>query len=81
VLDDKGNVMLDEQGRRAFMLRIDPDHFQAVWPVFSEPGTYSFVMQLSAPDALNPLRLKLLVQWDGQTGTIQSEDGQVLETI
>jgi hypothetical protein len=36
---------------------------------------------LSAPIVLDPPRLTLLVEWDGQTATIQSEDGQVLETI
>ncbi len=72
---------VDDKGRRAFVFRIDPDHFRAVFPVFIEPGTYRFVMQLSAPNVLDPPRLTLLVEWDGQTATIQSEDGQVLETI
>jgi len=72
---------MDDKGRKAFVFRIDPDHFRAVFPVFIELGTYRFVMQLSAPNVLDPPRLTLLVEWDGQTATIQSEDGQVLETI
>jgi hypothetical protein len=81
VVDDKGNIALDDQRRQGFVFRIDPGHFQAVFPVFFEPGTYKFVMQLSAPNVLEPPRLTLLVEWDGETATIQSEDGQVLETI
>jgi hypothetical protein len=81
VVDNTGNIALDDQRRHGFVFRIDPDHFRAVFPVFFEPGTYKFVMQLSAPNVLDPPRLTLLVEWDGQTATIQSEDGQVLETI
>jgi len=73
VVDDRRNI--------GFVFRIDPDHFQAVFPVFFEPGTYKFVMQLSAPNVLDPPRLTLLVEWNGQTATNRSEDGQVLETI
>jgi hypothetical protein len=39
---DKGDIAVDGRGRKAFIFRIDPDHFQAVFPVFFEPGTYRF---------------------------------------
>ena len=80
-VNDQGGIWDDGQGRRAFVFRIDPDHFKAVFPVLSDPGTYMFVIQLSAPNVLDSPRLTLLVEWDGQTATIQSEDGQVLETV
>jgi hypothetical protein len=80
-INDQGGIYLDGQGRRAFLFRIDPDHAQVVSNVFSEHGTYRFVFQLSAPNVLDPPRLTLLVEWDGQTATIRSEDGQVLETV
>ena len=80
-INDRGDIWVDDKGRKAFVFRIDPDHFRAVFPVFIELGTYRFVMQLSDPNVLDSPRLTLLVEWDGQTATIQSEDGQVLEII
>jgi hypothetical protein len=80
-VNDQGEIWVDSQGRRAFVFRIDPDHFKAVFPVFSDEGTYSFVMQFSAPNVLQPPTLTLLVEWDGQKATIQSEDDQVLEIV
>jgi hypothetical protein len=70
VINGKGSIAVDDKGRKAFVFRIDPDHFRAVFPAFFEFGTYRFVMQLSAPNVLDPPRLTLLVEWDGQTATI-----------
>ena len=70
-INNQGGIWVDNQGRRAFMLRIDPDHFHAVYPIFSDPGTYKFVMQLSAPNVSSSPRLTLLVEWDGQRATHQ----------
>jgi hypothetical protein len=68
---------VDDEGGKAFVFGIT----SRLSSLFFELGTYRFVMQLSAPNVLDPPRLTLLVEWDGQTATIQSEDGQVLETI
>jgi hypothetical protein len=81
VVNNQGAIWVDNQGRRAFMLRIDPDHFDNVFPVFPDAGTYKFVMQLSALHVLDSPRLTLLVEWDGMRATIKSEDGLVLEIV
>jgi hypothetical protein len=63
-----------------FLVRIDPKHWQNVSPVFSEIGTYKFVMQASASDVEKPARLTLFVNWDGKNLVILSDTGQVLES-
>jgi hypothetical protein len=80
-INTQGRIYLDALGRRAFLFRIDPAHAQVVNNAFADHGTYKFVMQVSAPNILNPPRLTLLVEWDGQFAIIKSKDERVLETI
>jgi hypothetical protein len=80
-VDNFGVVRLDNRGRRGFTFRLHPRVAAVVQTVFYEPGTYRFSMRLSASGVRDQATLTLLVDWDGQTATIRSEDGQVLETI
>ena len=56
-----------------FAIRIDPRQRMHVNPFFWRPGTYKFVMQISAPNVEKPGKLTLFVDWDGQKVKIRSD--------
>jgi hypothetical protein len=66
--------------RIGFDIRIDPRQRGNVDPFFSAPGTYRFVMQISAPDVEEPTKLTFFADWNGQNLEIRSDSGEVLET-